>query len=285
MDRRVLRGFYITASMRCSRDPLDRMRLFFKGCPAAEHLETVSGCRPRKNSIAQARARLLPSPRFTRLRHGLIAPFIPLRIRGHHMTIQRIETGARMSKVVIPGDTVYLAGFTANKALAGGVAEQTAEILSIIDGYLAKAGTDKTKLRPAARPRAPASRRCCKGRRRRWRFRSRRRSNGARAAAWCRRTFTRIRPSLRSPATNAARPHRPELPGSNRSDGNHKNSAADPCDVVTAPCGAAPAGRGSKLLRGAAPWTGERSPLAQPRSAPSPSSLLRKVERGAAIKA
>jgi enamine deaminase RidA (YjgF/YER057c/UK114 family) len=31
-------------------------------------------------------------------------------------------------------------------ALAGGVAEQTAEILSIIDGYLAKAGTDKTKL-------------------------------------------------------------------------------------------------------------------------------------------
>jgi len=62
------------------------------------------------------------------------------------MTIERIETGARMSKVVIHGDTVYLAGFTANKALAGGVAEQTAEILSIIDGYLAKAGTDKTKL-------------------------------------------------------------------------------------------------------------------------------------------
>jgi hypothetical protein len=56
-----------------------------------------------------------------RLRRGLIAPFIPLRIRGHHMTIQRIETGARMSKVVIHGDTVYLAGFTANKALAGGV--------------------------------------------------------------------------------------------------------------------------------------------------------------------
>ena len=62
------------------------------------------------------------------------------------MTIERIETSARMSKVVIHGDTVYLAGFTANKALAGGVVEQTAEILSIIDGYLAKAGTDKTKL-------------------------------------------------------------------------------------------------------------------------------------------
>jgi hypothetical protein len=35
------------------------------------------------------------------------------------MTIERIETGARMSKVVIHGDTVSLAGFTANKALAG----------------------------------------------------------------------------------------------------------------------------------------------------------------------
>jgi enamine deaminase RidA (YjgF/YER057c/UK114 family) len=37
------------------------------------------------------------------------------------MTIQRIETGARMSKVVIHGDTVYLAGFTAKEALSGGV--------------------------------------------------------------------------------------------------------------------------------------------------------------------
>jgi enamine deaminase RidA (YjgF/YER057c/UK114 family) len=49
-----------------------------------------------------------------------------------------------MSKVVIHDGTVYLAGFTASNTLAGGVAEQTAEILSIIDGYLAKAGTDNT---------------------------------------------------------------------------------------------------------------------------------------------
>jgi len=62
------------------------------------------------------------------------------------MTIERIETGTRMSKAVIHGDTVYLAGFTASKALAVGVAEQTAEILAIIDAYLAKAGTDKSKL-------------------------------------------------------------------------------------------------------------------------------------------
>jgi hypothetical protein len=67
------------------------------------------------------------------------------------MKIERIETGARMSKVVIHGDTVYLAGFTANKALAGGVAEQTAEILSIIDGYLAKAGTDTPRHHLAVR--------------------------------------------------------------------------------------------------------------------------------------
>ena len=62
------------------------------------------------------------------------------------MSIERIETGARMSKVVVHGDTVYLAGFTANKALSGGVAEQTQEILAIIDGHLAKAGSDKSKL-------------------------------------------------------------------------------------------------------------------------------------------
>jgi hypothetical protein len=59
------------------------------------------------------------------------------------MPIERIETGARMSKVVIHGDTVYLAGFTANKTLAGGVAEQTEEILSIIDGYLARPAPTK----------------------------------------------------------------------------------------------------------------------------------------------
>ncbi len=62
------------------------------------------------------------------------------------MKIERIETGARMSKAVIHGDTVYLAGFTAVKTLDRGVGEQTAEILAIIDGFLAKAGTDTSKL-------------------------------------------------------------------------------------------------------------------------------------------
>lgn len=62
------------------------------------------------------------------------------------MTIQRIDVGARMSQAVIHGDTVYLAGIVANAAAGKSVTEQTKEILSIIDGYLAKAGTDKTKL-------------------------------------------------------------------------------------------------------------------------------------------
>ena len=62
------------------------------------------------------------------------------------MTIQRIEAGPRMSKVVIHGDTVYLAGLTAHKTLGQSVTEQTREILAMIDGYLAQAGTDKSKL-------------------------------------------------------------------------------------------------------------------------------------------
>jgi enamine deaminase RidA (YjgF/YER057c/UK114 family) len=62
------------------------------------------------------------------------------------MTIQRFETGPRMSQVVVHGDTVYLAGVVANKAAGKSVTEQTQEVLAIIDSHLAKAGTDKTKL-------------------------------------------------------------------------------------------------------------------------------------------
>jgi enamine deaminase RidA (YjgF/YER057c/UK114 family) len=62
------------------------------------------------------------------------------------MTIQRIAVGPRMSKAVVHGDTVYLAGQVADKAAGKSVAEQTTEILGIIDGLLAQAGTDKTKL-------------------------------------------------------------------------------------------------------------------------------------------
>ncbi len=62
------------------------------------------------------------------------------------MTIQRFDAGPRMSKAVVHGDTVYLAGLTADKAKGKSVTEQTKEILSLIDGYLKQAGTDKSKL-------------------------------------------------------------------------------------------------------------------------------------------
>jgi enamine deaminase RidA (YjgF/YER057c/UK114 family) len=62
------------------------------------------------------------------------------------MSIQRFETGPRMSQVVVHGNTVYLAGVVAQKTAGESVAKQTEEILSIIDGHLAKAGTDKSKL-------------------------------------------------------------------------------------------------------------------------------------------
>lgn len=62
------------------------------------------------------------------------------------MTIQRQEVGSRMSKIVVHGDTVYLAGLVADKARGASVGEQTREILGMIDGFLAQAGTDKSKL-------------------------------------------------------------------------------------------------------------------------------------------
>ena len=62
------------------------------------------------------------------------------------MTIQRFETGPRMSQVVVHGNTVYLAGVVASNAAGKSVTEQTQDILATIDGHLAKAGTDKSKL-------------------------------------------------------------------------------------------------------------------------------------------
>ena len=62
------------------------------------------------------------------------------------MSIQRHEVGARMSKAVVHGNTVYLAGIVADAAKGKSVTEQTKDILAQIDGLLAKAGTDKSKL-------------------------------------------------------------------------------------------------------------------------------------------
>jgi enamine deaminase RidA (YjgF/YER057c/UK114 family) len=62
------------------------------------------------------------------------------------MSIQRFETGARMSQVVVHGNTVYLAGVVAHKAAGESVTKQTQDILATIDSHLAKAGSDKSKL-------------------------------------------------------------------------------------------------------------------------------------------
>jgi enamine deaminase RidA (YjgF/YER057c/UK114 family) len=59
--------------------------------------------------------------------------------KGNPMTIQRFDT-------VVNGNTVYLAGIVADAPKGKSMGEQTKSILSQIDGFLAQAGTDKSKL-------------------------------------------------------------------------------------------------------------------------------------------
>ncbi len=47
---------------------------------------------------------------------------------------------------MIHGGTVYLAGQVAARAAGAGVADETRQILSIIDCLLERAGTDKTRI-------------------------------------------------------------------------------------------------------------------------------------------
>ena len=62
------------------------------------------------------------------------------------MTIERHRIAKRMSQIVIHGDTVYLAGQVGQNTAGGTAAEQTQDILDAIDGLLAEAGTDKSKI-------------------------------------------------------------------------------------------------------------------------------------------
>ena len=63
--------------------------------------------------------------------------------------IRRIETtqppGPRMSRAVVNGNMVYLAGLTANDT-SQDIKGQTAQILEKIDHYLREAGTSKSNL-------------------------------------------------------------------------------------------------------------------------------------------
>jgi enamine deaminase RidA (YjgF/YER057c/UK114 family) len=63
----------------------------------------------------------------------------------NNMPVKRLRVGPRMSQIVVHGDTVYLAGLTADD-LVQSVPEQTRQVLAKIDAYLAEAGTDKSKL-------------------------------------------------------------------------------------------------------------------------------------------
>jgi len=56
--------------------------------------------------------------------------------------LKRIDTNNRMSKVVIHGNLVSLAGITAQDC-SQGIAGQTREVLDRIEAYLTQAGTDK----------------------------------------------------------------------------------------------------------------------------------------------
>ncbi|MGB7099631.1 MAG: RidA family protein [Xanthobacteraceae bacterium] len=62
------------------------------------------------------------------------------------MKIERHESGPRMSKAVVHGDTVYLAGIVADAPKGKSTAEQTKNILSQIDSFLARAGSEKSKV-------------------------------------------------------------------------------------------------------------------------------------------
>jgi enamine deaminase RidA (YjgF/YER057c/UK114 family) len=62
------------------------------------------------------------------------------------MSIRRIGAGPRMSKAVVHANTVYLAGQVADKTKGASVADQTKEIVGIIDELLKEAGSDKTKI-------------------------------------------------------------------------------------------------------------------------------------------
>ena len=61
------------------------------------------------------------------------------------MAIKRVNAGPRMSSAVVYGNTVYLAGLTADDAKAD-VKGQTKQILDKIDKFLKEAGTDKSKI-------------------------------------------------------------------------------------------------------------------------------------------
>ncbi len=61
------------------------------------------------------------------------------------MAIQRFNVGKRLSKVVVHGNTAYLAGEVPDDGTKD-ITGQTEEVLAKIDGLLKQVGSDKSKL-------------------------------------------------------------------------------------------------------------------------------------------
>ena len=61
------------------------------------------------------------------------------------MSIRRISPGPRMSRAVVHGDTIYLAGHV-HPDISVGVKGQTRAILERIEQVLAEAGSDKSRI-------------------------------------------------------------------------------------------------------------------------------------------
>lgn len=59
--------------------------------------------------------------------------------------IQRIDSNERLSRVVVHNGVVHVAGVTSSH-LDGDITAQTRDVLTKIDGYLAQAGTDKSRV-------------------------------------------------------------------------------------------------------------------------------------------
>ena len=61
------------------------------------------------------------------------------------MSINRLDPGPRLSRAVVHGPTIYLAGLTADD-LSDDIGGQTRQKLAKIDHYLAQAGSDRSRL-------------------------------------------------------------------------------------------------------------------------------------------
>lgn len=65
------------------------------------------------------------------------------------MEIKRYDTNPRMSMAVVHGDTIYLAGQTADDT-SQDMAGQTRQVLAKIEAMLSKVGSDKSKILTAS---------------------------------------------------------------------------------------------------------------------------------------